>query len=305
MVGPTASGKSEVALSLAELLDGEIVSVDSMQIYRGLDIGTAKLSKGKRRGIPHHLIDIVEPNENFSVAKYQSVARAVIDGVIARGLIPILVGGSGLHLRSIVDDLKFPEGRMDSIKRRQLEELGDLEKAYQRLKTLDPAASQKIHPKNSKRIIRALEAVELGGRFSQAGSDWFEYKSIYENILFFGLNVERDELYRRIEQRVDNMFSCGLLGEAEVLIEKGTLTSRTAMQAIAYKEIASYLAGEMTIDETIGLIKKRTRNLAKRQYTWFKRDPRIKWIEATAVNSHEIALNIIKELNGGERMVCE
>lgn len=277
IVGPTAVGKSDVALNLAPMVSGEIVSIDSMQIYRGMDIGTAKASLASRALIPHHLIDIANPDENFSVAKFQTVARDAIGEIISRKRIPILVGGSGLHLRAVVDDLRFPSGDFSSGLREELIS-ADPKDLYAKLVSLDRKAAKKIDPKNQKRIIRALEAVELSGSFSQNNSDWTDFKSIYNNIYFFGISIDRVALYAKIEERVDQMFESGLIKEVRGLLDSGSLTSKTALQAISYKETLSYLRGEIGRDEAAALIKKRTRNFAKRQYTWFNRDPRIKWI---------------------------
>ncbi len=300
IVGPTAVGKSELSMILASKLDGEIVSIDSMQIYRGLDIGTAKPGPQERGETPHHMIDIIDPSESYSVAKFQVAARESIGDIIERGKTPILAGGSGLHLRAVVDDLRFPPGELSSCEREKLSSTEETTLLFNRLHELDPDAASKIHPNNRTRIIRALEAALISGKFSQEETDWAAYSSIYEDIFFFGLTMEREELYEKIEVRVDEMFQKGLIDEVRLLLESGRLSSKTALQAIAYKEMAAHIRGELDLDQAKELIKKRTRNFAKRQYTWFKRDPRIKWLHRKDADLSKIAETIIEDLRNKE-----
>ncbi len=283
IVGPTATGKSSLALKLVPLYRGEIISIDSMQVYRGMDIGTAKPKPADLRRVPHHLIDIIWPDQNFSVADFQKLARKSIDDVIERKRIPFLVGGSGLYLRTVVDDFNFPKGVEDHHFRElnfDLQEESRSSKLYQRLKEVDPISAEKIDPRNLRRVARALEVYELTGvPFSRYQKDFNKIPPVY-SLTALGLNADRRLLYESIDRRVDKMIEEGLIDEVRELKEKFDL-SRTARQAIGYKEVLDYLDNKMTLEETIRKIKVRTHQFAKRQITWFKRDKRITWIELT------------------------
>ncbi|MEW5706076.1 MAG: tRNA (adenosine(37)-N6)-dimethylallyltransferase MiaA [Actinomycetota bacterium] len=299
IVGPTATGKSNVAIELAKRIDGEIISADSMQIYKGMDIGTAKVTPDEMNGIPHHLIDIISPAEPFSVAEYQKLARRIIDEISERGKIPILVGGTGLYVRSVIDKLEFPSGEISSKVRRQLEQRAKLEGSevlYKELIEKDPKAAEIVHPNNVRRIIRALEIIELTGKpFSYYHSEWKSRESIYD-LAIFGLTMDRKLLYERIDRRVDKMIEAGLIDEVKELQSKGYEKFLTSQQAIGYKELIRYLKGESSLEEAIDIIKSRTRQYAKRQLTWFRADPRIKWIDVTRKTPAEVADEIINEL---------
>ncbi len=297
IVGPTGAGKSIVAVELAKRLNGEIVSADSMQIYKGIDIGTAKLNQEERKGIKHHLLDIVEPSKDFSVAEYQKIARQIISKINKEGKLPILVGGSGLYVRSVIDKFEFPGGTLSSPIRKELQERAkkDLNSLYEELLRLDPEADKKIRASNQRRIIRALEVIKTTGKpFTAYQKEWEKRESIY-NLKIYGLDLPREKLYTRINERVDNMIKSGLLVEVESLLVKKGL-SLTARQALGCKEIAAYLDGEMTLEETVETIKKRTRNFAKRQLTWFKQDYRIMWIKVDEKGATEIADEIEQNL---------
>lgn len=272
IVGPTAVGKTEVSLRVARELDAEIVSVDSMQVYRGMDVGTAKPSRSERERVPHHLIDLREPSHELTVAEFQELGRGAIAAVTERGKLPLLVGGSGLYFRALVDDLEFPP-RSDEVRRSletEAEELGAAA-LYERLREVDPVAAARIERGNVRRIVRALEVVEItGGRFSD-NVTWDRYESRYE-LAIAGLERARDDLHRRIDERVGVMLAGGLVAEAEEVRRRGA--GRTASQALGYRQIGEGGGAEE--------IAQATRRFARRQLSWFKADPRVAWFDAGA-----------------------
>ncbi|MDQ3957185.1 MAG: tRNA (adenosine(37)-N6)-dimethylallyltransferase MiaA [Actinomycetota bacterium] len=276
IVGPTAVGKTEVALQVAEELGAEIVSVDSMQIYRGMDLGTAKPSREQRERVPHHLLDLRDPGHELTVAEYQRLGRDAIDEIAGRGRLPLLVGGSGLYFRAIVDDLRFPP-RSEGVRRKlelEAEEAG-AESLYARLLEADPAAASKIEPGNVRRTVRALEVIELtGARFSDNAS-WDTYESRYE-LAAAGLEREREDLDRRIEARAAEMLRAGLVGEARGVLERRP--GRTASQALGYRQVFEGAASEEALTAEIA---KATRRYARRQMSWFGADPRVTWFAAS------------------------
>lgn len=284
LVGPTASGKSALALHVAEVLGGvELVSVDSMQVYRRLDIGTAKPTSGEQERVPHHLIDCVEPGADWSVVQHQAAARVAVAEIEARGRRALLVGGTGLYVQAVVDDLRFPGE--DLSLRAELEawtaEPGGVAAAYADLEARDPAAAGRIDPHNARRIVRALEVIRLTGEtFSSFGPGMGGFGPTAFPVSMAGVWLPRDVLGRRIEARVAEMRCSGLVDEVRSL--RGEL-SRTAAQAIGYKEVLARLDGESTEDEAFDLIARRTRSFARRQRMWFRRDPRVEWL-ATAEN---------------------
>lgn len=274
IVGPTAVGKTGVSLKVAEKLNAEIVSVDSMQIYRGMDIGTAKATPAERERVPHHLLDLKDPSEEVTVAEYRDLARGAIGDIQNRGKLPLLVGGSGLYFRAVVDDLVFPP-RSDEV-RTALEDAADSlgpETLHAQLAEIDPRAAAKIEPGNARRTIRALEAIELTGRPFSDNDAWDAYASIYE-LRVAGLTRPRNDLYRRIEERVDAMLAVGLAGEARSLVDPG----RTARQALGYRQILEM--PDASSDELRAEIVRATKRFARRQESWFKADPRVTWFEA-------------------------
>lgn len=280
IVGPTASGKSAAAVEVASRLGAEIVSVDSMLLYWGMDVGTAKPSPADRARVPHHLIDVADPREEFSVSMYQSMARAAVAGIRDRGHAPLLVGGSGLHFRAVVDDLDFP-GTDPEVRARlegEADELG-ADALHDRLAALDPAAAAVIAPANVRRTVRALEVAAVTGRpFSSFSGDWTRFA--HDAVRVAGVEVDRAALATRIERRVRGMVEAGFVDEVRDLLADGRLSSRTASQAIGYAEFSRHLAGACTLEEAVALTVKRTRALARRQYVWFRRDPRIRWFRA-------------------------
>jgi len=279
--GPTASGKSELAVRLAHILDGEIVNADSMQIYRGMDIGTAKPSIEERNGIPHHLLDIADPNQLFSAADFTEAATQIISEVLKRGKRPIVVGGTGLYLRALLHGLvDSPSGAGDI--RQELHakarEQGN-QAMLEQLRLVDPELAASIHPNNLVRIIRGLEVYRLTGiPLSRYQREHGFAKQRYQ-CLQIGIRVERQELYNRIETRVDRMMAMGLPDEVQGLLNAGFGPELKAMRSIGYKETCAYLAGSQNRETTILLIKQNSRRYAKRQFTWFNADPNIIWLE--------------------------
>jgi tRNA dimethylallyltransferase len=277
LVGPTGVGKSAIALEIAEQLGAEIVSIDSMQIYRGMDIGTDKATPEMRRRVEHHMLDLFDPSREVSVAEFQDLARSAVRDVAGRGALPLLVGGSGLYFRAVVDELNFPpravEVREDL--EAEAERVGP-EALHARLTELDPAAAAKIEPRNARRTVRALEVIELTGRpFSENADAWERYESVYE-IRAAGLSRSREDLFARIERRVDRMLSAGLVDEAGV---EGRGLSRTARQALGYRQVLE-AADRQDVAAIRDQIVKATKRFARRQEAWFRADPRITWFEA-------------------------
>lgn len=278
--GPTASGKTALAVQLAKQLSGEVVTADSMQIYRGMDIGTAKPNTVEMEGIPHHLLDIVNPCQEFSLVQYLALAKQTVEDIHNRGKLPILAGGTGLYIHSLVDNIQFAEIPTNPQLRSQLEGQAKEKGAqylWQQLEECDPLSAQKLHPNNLGRVIRALEVYRLTGTtMTQLQHQSRQAQSPYQLCMIALGFQNRETLYNRIDTRVQTMMDQGLLSEAKRVWENGV--SKTAYQAIGYKELFDYFAGESTLDEAVELIKRRSRNYAKRQLTWLRRDTRIHWL---------------------------
>lgn len=280
VVGPTASGKTDYAIDLALSRGGEVVSCDSMQIYRYMDIGTAKPPREEMRGVPHHMLDFVEPGTDYSVADFVRDARACIADILARGRLPVLCGGTGLYVDSIINQIEFAEEKRDGALRRELKELAEREgpgAVHAILRAEDPAAAEAIHPNNVKRVIRALEIIRTTG-LTKAEADRRARKEPVYDAALFGMEMERERLYRRIDLRVDRMMEQGLLEEVRRLLDMGVPRQSTAMQAIGYKELVLYLDGGCSLEEAVETVKRESRRYAKRQMTWFRRNPEIQWI---------------------------
>ncbi len=274
--GPTAVGKTEISIDIAKRIGGEIVNADSMQVYRGMDIGTAKITKEEMCGVPHHLFDIVEPTESFDVAEYKRRAKACIEEISKRDHIPILVGGTGFYIQAVLKDIDFDEGDPDPAIRERYQKIADeggSDKLYNMLKYIDPEAAAAIHPNNIKRVIRALEYHEQTGKLISDHNREQSLKPSPYDHLYAVLTLPRETLYERIDMRVDQMLENGLVDEVRSLIDCGVPRNSTAMQALGYKEIIPYLYGEYELDEAIRILKRDTRHFAKRQLTWFKREP--------------------------------
>lgn len=281
VVGPTASGKTAYAIELAEKNNGEVVSCDSMQIYKYMNIGTAKPTKEEMRGIPHHMIDFVEPWENYSVADYVRDASACIDDVLKRGKLPVICGGTGLYVDSLISRIEFQEECRDDRYRDELNALAERDgvlAVHKLLEEADKEAADKIHPNNLKRVIRALEIIKCTGLTKTEADRRAKRESVYDAKIY-GMDMDRECLYERINRRVDIMMEQGLLQEAEKLIDMKIPKNSTAMQAIGYKELIGYFDRECTLGEAIEKIKRESRRYAKRQLTWFKRNPDIIWIK--------------------------
>ncbi|CAB4718836.1 MAG: tRNA (adenosine(37)-N6)-dimethylallyltransferase MiaA [Actinobacteria bacterium] len=276
--GATATGKSDLAISLAQHFDGEIINADSMQIYRGMDIGTAKLTLEQRQGVPHHLLDVLDVTQDSTVAWYQDYARKVINEIESRGKRPIIVGGTGLYIKSILDELNFPDTDPDTRKALELElEKIGLDAMYERLQKLDPAAAIAIDRANARRVIRALEVIAITGKPFTANLPR-EESTRYPDARQFGLVMDRESLDVRISARVDLMWEQGFVSEVQGLLDSGITEARTAQLALGYSQIIAYLQGRMTQDEAREDTKRATRQYARRQETWFSRDARITWI---------------------------
>ncbi len=286
VVGPTAAGKSDLGVFLAQRLGGEVVNADSMQLYRGMDIGTAKLTPEERADVPHHLLDIWDVTVTASVAEYQRLARERIDALLAEGRWPILVGGSGLYVRGAVDNLEFP-GTDPEVRARLEEELalrgsGAL---HARLAAADPAAAQAILPGNGRRIVRALEVIEITGQPFTANLPGHD--SVYDTVQI-GVDVARPELDERIALRVDRMWEAGLVDEVRALAAQGLREGRTASRALGYQQVLAALAGKCTQDEARAETVRATKRFARRQDSWFRRDPRVHWLSGASADRAEL-----------------
>ena len=299
IAGPTAAGKTKTSILLARKVNGEIISADSMQVYRYMDIGSAKAMPEEMQGVPHHLIDVLEPTEDFNVVRFQSMAKAAMEDIYARGRIPILVGGTGFYIQSILYDIDFTENEADTSYRHELEHLAreqGNETLYRMLKEADPEAAANLHPNNIKRIIRALEYHRLTGqKISEHNQKQRQKISPYE-AYYFVLTMDRARLYQRIDLRVDLMLEQGLVEEVKKLKEMGLTKNDVSMQGLGYKEILAYLEGTMTLEEAIYVIKRDTRHFAKRQLTWFRREPEAIWIDCDPDKrtAEDIALELMK-----------
>ena len=276
--GATATGKSDLAVSLAKEIDAEIINSDSMQLYQGMDLGTAKLSLVERQGIPHHLLDVLEVTEDANVAWYQSQARAQISDIHSRGKSAVIVGGTGLYIKAILDELNFPDTNpaIREALEREAEELG-AQVLFERLEKLDPAAALAIDRANTRRIVRALEVIEITGKPFTANLPRKD-SELYPAARQFGLVMDRESLSERISERVDRMYAAGLVDEVDRCIEAGITTARTAQLALGYAQVIAMRRGELTLDAAIEETKRATRQYARRQETWFSRDARIKWL---------------------------
>lgn len=286
VVGPTAAGKSDLGVTLARELGGEVVNADSMQLYRGMDIGTAKLTVEERRGVPHHLLDVWEVTEAASVAEYQRLARTEIDRLRAQGRVPVLVGGSGLYVRGALDRMEFP-GTDPGVRARLEEELaahgsGAL---HARLAAADPEAARVILPGNGRRIVRALEVIEITGRPFTANLPGHE--AFYETVQI-GVDVARPELDERIARRVDAMWDAGLVEEVAELEKQGLREGRTASRALGYQQVLAALSGEYALDEAREVTIRATKRFARRQDSWFRRDPRVHWLSGAVADRGEL-----------------
>jgi tRNA dimethylallyltransferase len=301
LTGPTSVGKTSLSIRLAKAVNGEIISADSMQVYKDMDIGTAKITAEEMDGIPHYLIDLLEPDEEFNVVKFQHYTKAYIKQIHDKNKIPILVGGTGFYIQAVLYDIDFTENETDSTYRKELEKLakeqGD-EYLHDMLRKVDPESAEAIHPNNRKRVIRALEYVRLtGDQISVHNASQKEKESPYK-FCYFVLNKDRAKLYETINQRVDQMMQKGLLNEVKELSKRGFHRDLVSMQGLGYKELLAYLDGEGTLEEAVDLIKRDTRHFAKRQLTWFKREKDVLWVNKENFQTEdELLSNILEILN--------
>ena len=303
ILGPTGIGKTSVSLEVAKNLNGEIISCDSMQIYKYMDIGTAKITNENMNNIPHYLIDIVYPSDEFTVHDYKLKAEEYIYNINSRNKLPILVGGTGLYLNSIVYELKFTNVEPNMKLREKYDQIADEygnEKLYDELVKIDPLSAKNININDRKRIIRALEIFnETGKPMSNYNKDFRKESNKYD-LIMIGLTMDRPILYSRINNRVDKMFEMGLVEEVEGLLNMGYSKDLISMKAIGYKEIIPYIEGKASLEETTELLKRNTRRYAKRQLTWFRRDKRIKWIDVGQFNSLQSIGKFISDYAEGE-----
>ena len=282
LTGPTAVGKTKLSIALAKKIGGEIISADSVQVYKHMDIGSAKITPEEMQGIPHHLVDVLPPTSEFHVVKFQEMAKEAMANIYANGHIPILVGGTGFYIQAVLNDIDFTKNDGDSSYRRELEEMAGKEGAHalhEMLKQIDPKAAQEIHENNVKRVIRAIEFYEQSGkRISEHNEEQRARTSPYA-YKYFVLNDERDRLYTNIDKRVDIMVQEGLLEEVMKLLSMGCKRESTAMQGIGYKEILDYLDDKCSFEDAVNAIKSNTRHFAKRQLTWFRRERDVIWVD--------------------------
>jgi len=298
LVGPTGSGKTKTAIQLCKALNAEIVSMDSMQVYRGMDIGTAKPTAHEQAAAPHHMIDVADPDCLFTVSMYREQAGKVIDDILSRGKLPILAGGTGLYLQAMSYEMNLGEKGADNQLREELNRIASEKdgprRLHDKLKSIDPASAEKLHPNDIRRVIRAIEIFETSGKTKEEKAAEEKIPGPYR-VLVYGLSLPRDLMYGRINQRVDEMIQLGLVDEVQRLLDRGIEPRKEggAMQAIGYKEIVSALRGEITMEEAIHLIKQGSRRYAKRQWTWFRHDERTKWYDWTDYETEEA---LIKDL---------
>lgn len=306
IAGPTAVGKTEISIQLAHAINGEIISADSMQVYKRMDIGSAKIMQDEMQGIRHHLIDVLEPTEEFNIVRFQKMAQMAVDEIISKGKIPILVGGTGFYIQSLLYDIDFrEEENIDATIRSSLQlfaETNGKEALHERLKEIDPEAAEAIPPGNVKRVIRAIEFYETHHeKISSHNKEQKEKESPY-NFAFFVLTDERPLLYERIDKRVNLMLEKGLIDEVRALKSEGLTRSHISMQGLGYKEILAWLEGEISLDEAVYILKRDTRHFAKRQITWFKRERDVKWLDKSEFEHNDDAVleEMIKYLRNKE-----
>ena len=287
LTGPTAVGKTKASIGLAKAIGGEIISADSMQVYRHMDIGSAKITKEEMADVPHYLIDVLEPEEEFHVVRFQQMAKAAMTDIYSRGKIPIIVGGTGFYIQALLYDIDFTENEGDSVYREKLEALAKEKGAaylHGQLAMVDPKAAKEIHANNIKRVIRALEFYhQTGQKISEHNERERQKESPYQ-FCYFVLNDRRECLYERIDQRVDQMIRNSLVQEVQTLKERGCTKQMVSMQGLGYKEIFSYLEGDCSLEEAVYIIKRDTRHFAKRQLTWFKRERDVIWVQKDELN---------------------
>lgn len=282
LTGPTAVGKTKLSIELAKAVNGQMISADSMQVYRHMDIGTAKIRPEEMQGIPHYLIDVLDPWESFDVVRFQTMAKEALEKIYAAGAIPIVVGGTGFYIQALLYNIDFDENDSETGYRSELQAFAErhgVEALHDRLRQVDEKSADMIHPNNIKRVIRALEFYhQTGTRISEHNETQRQKESPYR-FVYFVLDDERERIYRRIDQRIDQMLDQGLVAEVKQLRDMGCTRDMVSMQGLGYKEILAYLDGECTLEEAVYILKRDTRHFAKRQLTWFRREHEVRWIE--------------------------
>lgn len=300
LTGPTAVGKTDLSIQLAKAVNGEIISADSMQIYKEMNIGSAKIQPEEMKGVPHYLVDEIEPEEEFNVVRFQTMAKNAMKTIYQKGKIPVIVGGTGFYIQALLYDIDFTDTTEDFDYRRELEQLAQEkgnEFLHEMLRKVDPKAAQEIHENNRKRVIRALEYYrDTGKQISKHNEQQRQNESPYQ-FAYFVLNRDRRELYRRIDQRVDQMMKQGLLEEVKRLKERGCTSNMVSMKGLGYKELLDYLNGMNSLEEAVRIIKRDTRHFAKRQLTWFKREKEVNWIELDGKTEQQVLEEI--------QMICK
>ena len=287
LTGPTAVGKTRLSISLAKAVNGEIISADSMQVYKYMDIGSAKIMPSEMQGVPHYLVDVLLPKEEFHIVRFQQMAKEAMEQIYAKGKIPILVGGTGFYIQAVTRDIDFTEAQQEDGYRKELEKLA-LEKGneylHEMLKEVDPVSAGEIHANNVKRMIRALEFYHQNKTPISSHNQEQKERSTPYNLAYFVLNAPRDLLYDRIDRRVDEMVQNGLIEEVQKLKDMGCHRGMVSMQGLGYKEILAYLDGEYPLEEAVRVLKRDTRHFAKRQLTWFRREPEVTWVNKEEFN---------------------
>lgn len=303
LTGPTAVGKTDLSIQLAKAINGEIISADSMQVYRHMDIGSAKVTPEEMDGVSHHLIDVLEPEEEFNVVVFQKLAKEALTGIYERGHIPIIVGGTGFYIQALLYDIDFTENDGDTAIRRELEKLAQTQGAgclHQMLQEIDPESAAAIHQNNVKRVIRAIEFYrQTGKKISLHNEQEREKQSPYQ-FLYYVLDTDRKTLYERIDRRVDLMMEHGLVDEVKHLADMGCTRDMVSMQGLGYKEILDYLSGEIPLEEAVYILKRDTRHFAKRQITWFKGERDVRWLELEQFQNDrkKVLEHILDEIEG-------
>ena len=303
LTGPTAVGKTDLSIQLAKVINGEIISADSMQVYRHMDIGSAKVTPEEMDGVPHHLIDVLEPEEEFNVVVFQKLAKEALTGIYEREHIPIIVGGTGFYIQALLYDIDFTENDGDTAIRRELEKLAQTQGAgclHQMLQEIVPESAAAIHQNNVKRVIRAIEFYrQTGKKISLHNEQEREKQSPYQ-FLYYVLDTDRKTLYERIDRRVDLMMEHGLVDEVKHLADMGCTRDMVSMQGLGYKEILDYLSGEISLEEAVYILKRDTRHFAKRQITWFKRERDVRWLELEQFQNDrkKVLEHILDEIEG-------
>ena len=296
LVGPTAVGKTAASIGLAKALNGEIISGDSMQIFRGLDIGTAKITKEEMQGVPHHLIDIKEPWETFSVAEFKRLADEAIADIHARGKLPIIVGGTGFYINSVLYEYHFGEADTDEAYRAELEQYAEAhgnEALWNILQEKDPDSAAKLHSNDTKRVIRALEVLHVTGIPASERQSTVDKQTMRYNAVYIALNMPREVLYDRINRRVDIMIQDGLEAEVRTALANGTEQDALSMTSIGYRQMIQYFNEEISFDRAVELIKRDTRHFAKRQLTWFRHDPNIQWVDKWGKTDEQVEAELL------------